>query len=130
MLHLAFPSTAFSGTSGSFFWAVHDLPTQAAWLASLLQQPLAMLIVGLLKSNEFYPATVSVCSLQLLSSLADFMGVQGHQTKRKEPRPLKRPESSSLPRQQICSAFNLPISIFSTASCTVTSGEDMVFTKG
>lgn len=73
MLHLAVPSTAFYSTSGSFFLAVHDLPTFAAWLASLLQQPLAILIVGLLKSNEFYPTMLSVCSLQLLTSLADFL---------------------------------------------------------
>lgn len=51
MLHLAFPSTAFYSTSGFLLWAAHDLPTYAAWLASLLQQLPAILIVGLLKSN-------------------------------------------------------------------------------
>lgn len=94
MLHLAFPSTAFYSTSGFFLEAVRDWPTYAAWLASLLQQPLQILIVVLPKSNEVYPTMLSVCSLQLLSSSADFL--YRCKTKRKELRPLKRPEPSSL----------------------------------
>lgn len=56
-----------------------------------------------------------------------------HQAKREELRPLR------VQKHRVCLEsrlsllyfpFNLPISIFSTASCTVTPGEDTVFTKG
>lgn len=54
MLHVACPSTSFYSTPGFFLWALHDLPTYSTWLASLLQQPFVILIVGLLKSNKVY----------------------------------------------------------------------------
>lgn len=68
----------------------------------------------------------SACSLQLLSR---FLYTCAKTTKQKEKN-WDHSEAQCLPGKQTCSPLNLPISIFSTASCTVTSGEDTVFTKG
>lgn len=73
----------------------------------------------------------SVCSLQLLSSWADFLyRCARPPNKKRRTETTWSSEAQSLSGKQICSPFSLPISIFSIASCTVTPGEDTVFTKG
>lgn len=109
-----------AGLSGSFFRAVHDLsPMQHALPACYCHY------------NCFKATRLTQLCLQPApcSSWADsFTGVQ------RPPNKKRRTETTQ--KHRVClesrsaSPLNLPISIFSTASCTVTSGEDTVFTKG